>query len=89
MKYSVTNMASPKTHNAVPNQYLIHTPEGTYFQSYASIIVHKANDGTITLGKDWDYSRTTGKYRSIFLRENTAETRKKLNAGIYKYSEEL
>lgn len=71
--------------NTVPNQFIINTPEGEYFQSYRTIIAFKANDGQITLDEGmWDYSRTTGKYRSEFLGENTAETRKKIKSGEYK-----
>ena len=33
---------------------------------------------------DWDYSRTTGKYRNEFLREYIADTRKKIESGEYK-----
>lgn len=31
----------------------------------------------------WDYYRTTGKYRNLFLGETKAETEKKIKAGIY------
>ncbi|KKM03661.1 hypothetical protein LCGC14_1772170 [marine sediment metagenome] len=31
----------------------------------------------------WDYSKTTGKYRNIFLGENKAETQKKIDSGEY------
>jgi hypothetical protein len=37
------------------------------------------------LDKDsWDYSRTTGKYRNLFLEESKAETESKIKKGIYK-----
>lgn len=29
--------------NIVPNQFIIHTPEGEYFQSYNSIIAFSSN----------------------------------------------
>lgn len=81
-------MNSPKSGNPVANQFTIQTEEGVYFQSYWTIIAFRANDGTITLDEqDWNYSRTTAKYRSAFLGENTAETRKKINKGIYKTAE--
>lgn len=68
----------------VPNQFVIYTNEGKYFQSYESIIVFIPNDGTpVRLGSDWEYSRTTGKYRNLFLNETIAETRQKLKDGIY------
>jgi len=31
----------------------------------------------------WDYSRTTGKYRNLFLQECKAETEKKIESGEY------
>lgn len=88
IKVSVVNMIS-NNGNAVPNQFIIFTEDGEYFQSYRSIIAHKALDGTVTLGRNWNYSVTTGKYRNEFLNEGIAETRRKLEQGIYKYNEEL
>ena len=74
----------------VPNQFVIWTDEGSYFQSYESIIVFRPNDGSPTqLGSDWEYSRTTGKYRNKFLNETKAETQAKLDAGIYVLNEQL
>ena len=67
----------------VPNQYIITTYGKTILQSYNSIIAIKYSDGSIVLGADWAYSTTTGKYRNQFLGEGIAETRKKLEAGIY------
>ena len=40
MKIKVKNMTSGKG-NEVPNQFLITTPEGIYFQSYQSTIAFK------------------------------------------------
>jgi len=81
----VQQMNSPKSGNPVANQFTIQTEDGVYFQSYWTIIAFRANDGTITLdSEDWNYSRTTAKYRNAFLGENTAETRKKIKNGEYK-----
>jgi hypothetical protein len=80
----VESMDSPKTGRPVANQFVIRTSEGEYFQSYRTIIAFRSYDGRISLDTDsWDYSRTTGKYRNIFLRENTAETKKKIKSGEY------
>ena len=54
----------------VPNQFLIeYTENGNeyqIFQSYNSMIVKWDNNNRIVeVGKDWDYSRTTGKYRNL------------------------
>lgn len=71
--------------NYVLNQFIIYTKHGCYFQSYDSIIAYKDNNGNVTLDKNnWDYSRTTGKYRNLFLHENKSETRKKIENGTYK-----
>jgi len=84
MKAQVQNMTSSNG-NTIANQFEIFTPEGKYFQSYNSVIVHKANDGTITLDERyWDYSKTTSKYRNLFLRETKKETEAKIKSGEYK-----
>jgi hypothetical protein len=84
LNIKVTNMTSPKG-NKVSNQFKIWTSEGWYFQSYDSIIVYRSHEGKITLDADyWDYSRTTGKYRNMFLNESKAETQKKIDNGTYK-----
>lgn len=70
------------------NQFLITDGNKTILQSYNSIIAVKEN-GKITLGKDWDYSKTTGKYRNLFLGENKAETQRKIDAGIYTVDKNL
>jgi hypothetical protein len=89
MKIKVKQMTSPRAgvlmciHPPVANQFIIYTSEGKYFQSYDSIIV-AIEDGKITLDENtWNYSRTTSKYRNIFLDETTAETRAKIESGEY------
>ena len=83
----VYNMTSPNG-NKVANQFEIDTQEGRYFQSYRSIIAFKDNKGQVFLDDYyWDYSRTTGKYRNIFLGEGIVETRKKIKSGEYKLKE--
>jgi hypothetical protein len=87
MKVKVYNMLS-NNGNTVPNQFEIFTDKGKYFQSYQSIIVFKDNKGQVFLDDYyWDYSRTTGKYRNIFLGEGIVETRKKIKSGEYKLKE--
>lgn len=68
----------------VKNQFLIKDDNKTIFQSYNSIIaVNEA--GKITLDSDkWDYSKTTGKYRNLFLGEDKKITEKKIKSGEYK-----
>jgi hypothetical protein len=86
----VHNMKSPRSGNPVPNQFIIVTDEGTMFQSYGSIIAFiRRGSGKTELGKNWNYSRTTTRYRNIFLNESTKETRAKLASGQYILNENL
>jgi hypothetical protein len=79
MKTKISNL------NGAPNQFIITTEEATFFQSYKTVIVREDKNGTITLDeKFWDYSKTTGKYRNIFLNEDRKATEKKIKSGEYK-----
>jgi hypothetical protein len=86
----VENMTSSKG-NKVANQFIITDKDGfVYFQSYGSIIAMREpfrpekRDRQVWLDPDyWDYSKTTGKYRNIFLGETKAETQKKIDSGEY------
>lgn len=69
------------------NQVIIHEPHRSTFFSYDTPIASKYKDGTIECYEDWNYSRTTAKYRSKFLNESTSETRDNLRDGIHKYKE--
>lgn len=52
----------------VRNQFIINEGHKTWFQSYNSVIVEIDREyQKITIGCDWDYSRTTTKYLKIFL----------------------
>ena len=92
----VTNMVSNKG-NKIANQFIIEDKVNEmsgnsieYFQSYETIIAKRdcfkagIPKRQVWLDKDkWDYSKTTGKYRNIFLGENKAETLKKIKSGEY------
>ena len=71
--------------NKVMNQFYIQDNDFIYFQSYNSIIAKKEVQGNnITLDKNyWDYSKTTSRYRNIFLNETTKETEAKIKNGTY------
>ena len=85
MKVKVYNMTSPNG-NKVANQFEIYTDKGKYFQSYNSIIAFIDNNGKVFLDEYyWDYSRTTGKYRNMFLNEVINDTRQKIISGEYKF----
>jgi hypothetical protein len=83
-KMKVLNLESSKG-NTIANQFEIIAPEGRYFQSYKSVIAFIPNDGgKVQLDKTyWDYSKTTGKYRNIFLCEDKKATETKIKAGDY------
>ncbi len=84
MKTKVSNLTSARGNREVPNQFIIDTPAGQYFQSYRSIIAYKPNAGKIFLDEVyWNYSTTTGKYRNQFLGEDKATTEKKIKSGEY------
>jgi hypothetical protein len=84
----VRQMVSSKG-NSIANQFIITTASKQIFQSYDSIIVVKHDNGVVELGEDWNYSRTTSKYRNMFLGENTQDTQAKLNSGEYTMLGEL
>jgi len=78
----VENMTSTRG-NKIANQFLITDNGDEYFQSYKSMIA-KRSQGKIYLDEYyWDYSVTTGKYRNQFLGEGIADTRKKIEQGVY------
>lgn len=83
LRVKVRNMTSHNG-NDIPNQFIIDTEEGQYFQSYAKVIAFRDNAGRITLdARYWDYSTTTGKYRNLFLGEDKKQTQKKIDSGEY------
>ena len=83
----VTNMTSDRTGREVPNQFIIEDDQGNqYFQSYRTVIAKKDWSGDrlqVTLDNQWDYSKTTGKYRNMFLGETRKETEAKIKDGTY------
>ena len=85
----VYNMKNPNG-NKVANQFVITDADSDRmtFQSYNSeIVTIDFQNHTITVGDDWDYSNTTGKYRNLFMRNsvgimtNKDEFRKALEKG--------
>ena len=82
MTDKVQNMTSKKG-NKIANQFVIYTDTGSIFQSYNSTIV-KIDSGKTYLDKNtWDYSKTTGKYRNIFLNGSKKDTEEKIKSGEY------
>lgn len=84
----VTKLKSPRSGRAVSNQFSIIAEGVKFFKSYESIIIKVSEDMSVTLDETyWDYSRTTIKYRNLFLGEDTATIKKKVAAGIYKLAD--
>ena len=78
----ITNLTNPRG-NTVPNQFEITDGNKSYFQSYDSVIV-KMDNGKVYLDeKYWNWSKTTSKYRNLFLGETTKETEFKIKTGQY------
>lgn len=80
----VTNLTSNKG-NKIPNQISIETDKEILFKSYNSIIVKidKETNKTYLCTIFWNYSKTTSKYRNIFLGEDKKTTEQKIKDGIY------
>ena len=93
-----------KVENYLANhQFHIYGENKHYLQSYKSLVVKiegKYSNPTITLGKDWDYSRTTLKYVYSFIEDYShisfygiKDKRKYIDSlikdGIIKYDEQM
>ena len=79
MTTHVKNMTSTRSDREVPNQFVIKTPEGLYFQSYQTVIAFQPFDEsqpTLIDRDNWDYSATTLKYLKEFL--GTGMTRQQI-----------
>jgi len=78
------------TQFSVKNQFIFNDDKGNEFlKSYDSVIVKRDRKNKITLGQNWDYSKTTGKYRNLYLGETKAETEAKIKSGEYKIDKTL
>ena len=70
--------------NGNANHLKVYADRGCYFLSYETVIAFIPWDGTPELDQDkWNYSKTTSKFRSIFLNETTKETENKIRSGAY------
>lgn len=66
----VANLISDFSGRAVANQFVIYEPNKVTFQSYNTrICVIEGNNVSLSYNM-WDYSRTTLKYLTMFLRQN-------------------
>ena len=71
--------------NPMKNQVSINiVGYGTYFVSYGKVIALIDTEGQVFLDKIYhDYSRTTRKWRNIFLRKTANEVKGKIMNGEY------
>lgn len=71
--------------NAVVNQFVIEDGNKIYFQSYDSLVAKK--EGRVfTLGRDFDYSRTTSKHLHTFMEEYAPGTLYRIKQEIPSYN---
>jgi hypothetical protein len=83
----VKNMTS-NNGNKIANQFIIEDDNATYFQSYESMIVKIEDNGSLPdkVYLDevyYNYSKTTSKYRNIFLNMTTKEIDNKIKSGLF------
>ena len=81
----VRQMKSAKG-GSVANHFIIETNRYTFLQSYDSLVVrvHKRS-GRVSLDrKKWNYSKTTSRYRNLFLNATTKEIKFRIKTGEYK-----
>lgn len=76
--------------NPAANHFVISTDRSDYLQSYNSIVA-RIHMGTVTLGADWDYSKTTLKHLKLFLNVNEPKRiiERKIKLGEYHYDKDL
>lgn len=69
--------------NPIPTQVIVNDNGITWFTSYGRNIVKITPEGVFLDEKYWNFSKTTGKYRNIFLNEDKKATDKKIKSGEY------
>ena len=83
----ISNMTNARG-NKVANQFIVHTSEATFFQSYDSMIVKTTwEDGERVVYLDetyWDYSTTTSKHRNAFLGLTSKQVNASVKSGEFK-----
>jgi len=67
-----------------PHHVVITTKTVKTLYSYKTKIASIHNNGSVELTKDWNYSKTVGRYRAQFLGESTRLTKDRLASGEYK-----
>ena len=83
---AISNLCSPNSWRAVPNQYELKCVNGYAFQSYESLVAVKMG-GRLYLGEDHDYSKTTNKYMKAWMGRTAQERREGIESGKFIYIE--
>lgn len=83
LKIKVKNMVSHNG-NYVPNQFIIKTDKGEFFQSYETVIAFISDEGIILDNNALNYSQTTNKYLYLFLNRDRKEIEKAIKEGKIK-----
>ena len=83
----VSNLCSPRSYRAVPNQYCLDCENGEAFQSYDTLIAVRIG-WDLYLTRDHDCSNTTSKYTKLFTGFDTNERRCGLRNGDFIFIEE-
>lgn len=86
MKQLITNMQSPNG-NPVPNQFILTEGNKRTFQSYKTIIATIEGDNIILDKYYYDYSRTTTKYRNMFLGMDSKQVKDAILSGEIKLAQ--
>ena len=76
-KYLTVENIVSDSGNSIANQFVLNDYNNSkiVFQSYNSMIIEIDRlNKVVTVGEDYDYSVTTGKYRNIFFRDYAPET---------------
>ena len=68
---------------------MLSTKEFDALFSYDVLIAIRKINGEVVFSSFWNYSRTTAKYRNLFLQETTKEIEQKIEKGIYKIDQNI
>ena len=83
IKKYIDNMPVVKNYRGVINQFIVEGSNYILFQSYSSPIAMITADEQVYIFENWNASKTTGKYRNLFLNETKKETEAKIKSGEY------
>jgi len=80
-----TYMMKTSSGKPAPNQLVIEIGGHKFLKSYNSLVACVHADGTVEIGKDWNYSNTTRKFVTQFLGMSSKEIAKLETSDIQLY----